>query len=1337
MSTSTQNIDLDDIARKLLLILSYRKKKTCGSEKSEPNKDYLKSLFENIYPYFKFSDPVFYLPQQRPKLIGRFLPWKTAYSAAVLNEYIEKDIKDNKKGITVGVDSIIGEAIQRRISKYTAIKEPRPYEFQMKTLATALAVLDPIRKNLRDGNIVGVKEYFEKNDSLSPAVIATLASTGGGKTEIFEALALQLTLDSFIGASKKNEKALADFTKAIFVYPMKAFMIDHFRRFVEDVTYINSTFLNREEFKEFKINIGILYGDTPQELTSKDQILSTVEYLLYNKNCPICGGELDVKLENEYPYYSITCKNGHHINIIISKYKIFEHPPDILLTTIDAFNYILLEPNRHKLLGKDNILPPLLLAVDEPHMYTGVFGSNVSLIFRAFDYVVQQYIKSQTYKSLKIATSATMPHAQEFLAKLFVESENGIKIIEASPSDQEPKTKDKGILALLPDPSYGFRNATVEIIPLIAGLLPKELRKVLVFVDSKEYAETLKKQIEDFISKNLPDFSACLHLLQKDVYDPITKKVNRDAIRVAVHTGNITEEQRKEIEIGLRSTPPEYNIVIATPTLEVGIDIGDITVVVIAGLPPTPEKFAQRVGRAGRRGKGLVVIIGNESSGVDRYYLADNDKLIDYLHMSLGAKKLDYMLPLNPLNLESTRRFLGNFMAIYANAYYDYDNHLNIKVGQLAKLSDKIVKSYMNISINRVYEKLSSSQSKVINNVASFAKSVESEIDSELKHRFQRICKVAGDSSIKSFVAPGTAIRLLFESGKLDFVPVLDNIRSTKRFVSIEYYDSVNTKKHKINATKEDVERALASYAISEIEPTITSMAHEYILNNARRSNKNTNVTIYPLRGTLRYYSYGRESELFEVSGLYYNIYSKKHYDILVDSIKNHINNLNILSQTSAQIDKEIKKNNEIFSKYYKWINVTTIRVYNLRNSLIRFLKVTSQNDTHIVEPRAFYLLKSGILGRDKNNNDLLIRLWPKGKKTEQIVTSLEYFESFKITSGKKTYWDFSKIVSIKCPICNREDTIELKDYDKQYNMLILYCRKCNKLFKFPDPNNNVINMEIHMLKTKPVFFNLVIEKNIQDRQLADKIISVSSPLRKINVFIGNVGFRISSTSNKKVSRFVPTLSRGSYEQYIVGTDYETQGIEIDIDWIKQADTLQKLRSEIIEEFRKIIKLEDIPPNLNMLNDFKIRVTHTLSHMIINFAPIYTGGNRWDINEYLDFETDNNGDIIRSRIVIFDTDEGGNGVSELIKHFFNKILITALNEATKYYIGARDPVIRFIGEPGITLFGVWPICPYSNLGISRSLTLLYFKYLLNKQSIDELQDVKSDELARIGLEEEK
>ncbi|SCG72936.1 Helicase conserved C-terminal domain-containing protein [Micromonospora echinaurantiaca] len=69
------------------------------------------------------------------------------------------------------------------------------------------------------------------------------------------------------------------------------------------------------------------------------------------------------------------------------------------------------------------------------------------------------------------------------------------------------------------------------------------------------------------------------------------------------HTSLLDDETRLQYEDGFRdaaTSPQAPNVLVATPTLEMGIDIGDLSAVFLASLPRTVASYLQRVGRAGR-----------------------------------------------------------------------------------------------------------------------------------------------------------------------------------------------------------------------------------------------------------------------------------------------------------------------------------------------------------------------------------------------------------------------------------------------------------------------------------------------------------------------------------------------------------------------------------------------------------------------------------------------------------------------------------------------------------------------------------------------------------------
>jgi ATP-dependent Lhr-like helicase len=83
---------------------------------------------------------------------------------------------------------------------------------------------------------------------------------------------------------------------------------------------------------------------------------------------------------------------------------------------------------------------------------------------------------------------------------------------------------------------------------------------------------------------------------------------------VHLHFGALSAAQRERVEEQMRCD--RYGVCIATSTLEIGIDIGDVDTVVLAEMPRSVSSFLQRIGRGNRR-TGLCRVVGFRSSEDD------------------------------------------------------------------------------------------------------------------------------------------------------------------------------------------------------------------------------------------------------------------------------------------------------------------------------------------------------------------------------------------------------------------------------------------------------------------------------------------------------------------------------------------------------------------------------------------------------------------------------------------------------------------------------------------------------------------------------------------------
>lgn len=239
--------------------------------------------------------------------------------------------------------------------------------------------------------------------------------------------------------------------------------------------------------------------------------------------------------------------------------RIYSEPPEILLTNPDMLHYALMYVDKFR-----SILPRVKFVVlDDFHMYEGVFGTHVHYVLRR----LSRFCGKVQY----IATSATIGNPEEFASLMF---RRPCKVIRGV-------LGRRGIVKHLLLKSK--RTKIQEAVELVK-LCVKAGKRGIVFADSHRVVELIKR------------------LLDKSGLRDLT----------AVHRAGLRPEERAEIEDKFREG--KLMFIIATPTLEIGIDIGNIDVAIMATVPPSYIRYLQRSGRVGRRGQISYVmqILGND-----------------------------------------------------------------------------------------------------------------------------------------------------------------------------------------------------------------------------------------------------------------------------------------------------------------------------------------------------------------------------------------------------------------------------------------------------------------------------------------------------------------------------------------------------------------------------------------------------------------------------------------------------------------------------------------------------------------------------------------------------
>ena len=234
------------------------------------------------------------------------------------------------------------------------------------------------------------------------------------------------------------------------------------------------------------------------------------------------------------------------------------------------------------------------VVIDEVHAQQGVSGASMANVLRRLTRIARHYGAEPVF----IGCSATISNAQAHFARLV---ERDVVVVDRSGA---PRGERHHVLINPPviNVPLGLRARAVDEAREVCKLFLKLGIPAIVFARSRSRVEVL--------TKYLKDAAATLDL------DPAT---------VVGYRGGYLPDLRRRIEAGLREGT--IRMVAATNALELGVDIGSLDAVVMAGYPGSTASYLQQSGRAGRRQGASVTVLVASSLPLDQYVLQTPEHL--------------------------------------------------------------------------------------------------------------------------------------------------------------------------------------------------------------------------------------------------------------------------------------------------------------------------------------------------------------------------------------------------------------------------------------------------------------------------------------------------------------------------------------------------------------------------------------------------------------------------------------------------------------------------------------------------------------------------------------
>ena len=274
--------------------------------------------------------------------------------------------------------------------------------------------------------------------------------------------------------------------------------------------------------------------------------------------------------------------------------ELIAKPPDILITTPESLFLMLTSAARESLAAVQTVI------VDEVHAVAGTKrGAHLALSLERLDQLLAA-------PAQRIGLSATVRPPEEVARFLSGPARTTVVAPAAA------KTFDLSVQVPVPDMA-NLENNTIwpDVEGRIVDLIEAH-HSSIVFANSRRLAERLTSRFNEIHAQRCGVELPSAHNPQVGAGAPAAvmasgQSYGAPTLLARAHHGSVSKEQRAQVEDDLKSG--RLKAVVATSSLELGIDMGAVDLVIQVEAPPSVASGLQRIGRAGHQ-------VGEISQGV-------------------------------------------------------------------------------------------------------------------------------------------------------------------------------------------------------------------------------------------------------------------------------------------------------------------------------------------------------------------------------------------------------------------------------------------------------------------------------------------------------------------------------------------------------------------------------------------------------------------------------------------------------------------------------------------------------------------------------------------------